>query len=91
MPRRRESDELSPDERFREAAALLARAVARACRVKLKSHGPSIPAEASTSQPNPNGQNPRNSTGNGLELPGQTRLSVSDTRGLRLRDEGDKA
>ncbi len=66
-------------ERRREVAAILARGVLRLRRV----------AQIGVRPDTPKSQDLRE---NGLELPGETRLSVSDgTRGLRLREEGDNA
>ena len=70
---------ISPDERRREVAAILARGVLRVrhiARIGGNSHGPESQDLAE----------------NGLELLGKTRLSASNgTRGLRLRDDGDAA
>ena len=70
---------MSEDERRREVAAILARGVLRLrciARVDENMHAPES----------------QNVPENGLELPGETRLSVSDgTRGLRLRNDGDDA
>ena len=78
MPRRTETQYTSPDERRREVAAILARGVLR-WRGQAGTEGIA---------PTPDG----NSPDSGLELSGETRLSVSDgTRGLRLRDVGDRA
>ena len=77
MPRRTEVQPLSPDNRRREVAAILARGILR-LRRNVRSGG------------NRHAQESQDSSENGLELPGETRLSVSEsTRGLRLRDDGD--
>ena len=77
MPRRAEAPSMSADERRRQVAAILARGVLRLrhiARIGGNTHAPES----------------QNSPENGLELPGETRLSVPDgTRGLRLRDDGD--
>ena len=79
MSRRTEMPSMSPDERRREVAAILARGVLRLRRIARI--GGNMHASESQNVPE-----------NGLELPGETRLSVSDgTRGLRLRDAGDNA
>jgi len=79
MPRRTEAHSMSADERRREVAAILARGILRLgrnARIGGNMHAPES----------------QNLPKNGLELPGDTRLSVSDgTRGLRLRDDGDNA
>ena len=76
MPQPTEPSSMSPGQRLREVAAILARGILRLHRIEGSVH-------ASESQ---------NSTKNGLELSGETRLSVSEsTRGLRLRDDGDNA
>jgi hypothetical protein len=78
MPRLIEAQCLSPAERRREVAAILARGVLR-WRGQARTEGIA---------PTPDG----NSSENGLEFRRGTRLSVSDgTRGLRLRDDGDNA
>ena len=77
MPRRTEAQPISPGERRGEVAAILARGILRLRRIARP--GGNIPAPESQDLPE-----------NGLELPGETRLSVSDeTRGLRLRNDGD--
>ena len=79
MPRRTEAQPISPVERRREVAAILARGILRLRRIARI--GGNMHAPESQDLPE-----------NGLELPGETRLSVSDgTRGLRLRDDGDNA
>ena len=78
MPRLIETQCLSPAERRREVVAILARGVLR-WREQARTGGMA---------PTPDGNSPEN----GLELSGETRLSVSHgTRGLRLRDDGDNA
>ena len=77
MPQRTELHPMSPGERRREVAAILARGVLRLRRIARIGGNMHAPES-------------RNLPENGLELPGETRLSVSDgTRGLRLRDEGE--
>lgn len=77
MPRTTEVQELSADVRHREIAAILARGVVRLRRVNQTNEARVV-------------QNPALCLGTGLELSGETRLSVPKrTRGLRLRDEGD--
>lgn len=79
MPNHREEPVLTPDERHRRIAAILAKGVTRRHR-RAKAAG-FVHAQESS-------RNPRIS----LELPGETRLSVSDgTRGLSPRDNGDNA
>ena len=79
MPQRTEANSMSADERRREVAAILARGVLRLRRIARI--GGTTPAPESQNLPE-----------NGLELPGETRLSGSDaTHGLRLRDDGDNA
>ena len=79
MPSRTEAPSTPADERRREVAAILARGILRLRRV----------AQIGVRSDAPKSQDLRE---NGLELPGETRLSVSDgTRGLRLRDVGDNA
>ncbi len=79
MPRRTEAPSTPAEERCREVAAILARGVLRLRRIARI--GVHLHAQES--------QDLRE---NGLELPGETRLSVvNGTRGLRLRDEGDNA
>ena len=77
MPSRTETPSMPANERRCEVAAILARGVRRlrrTARIGVHLHAPKS-------------QDLRE---NGLELPGETRLSVSDgTRGLRLRDDGD--
>ena len=69
--------EMSLAERRREVAAILARGVIR-WRKRARAAGIAPTPESPESHEN------------GLELPGETRLSVSDgTRGLRLRHNGD--
>jgi len=78
MPRLIEAECTSPAERRQEVAAILARGVLR-WRER---------ARAAEIAPTPDW----NSPGSGLELSGETRLSVShSTRGLRLRAVGDNA
>lgn len=73
------SDHLSPDDRRREVASILAKGVVRWCR-RAKSAG-----IIDVSESRPDG-------GIGLELSGETRLSVSNgTRGFTLRADGDNA
>jgi hypothetical protein len=77
MPQRTEPQLKSPVERRREVAAILARGVLRLRRIN-QTQGFTRAPESSPGRRNC------------LELPGETRISVSDgTRGLRLRDEGD--
>lgn len=76
MPSHGNVSVLSPVERCREIVSILARGVIRLHRHN-RTHG--FPPDS--------GPGPRNS----LELPGETRLSVSRTRGLRPRDDGDNA
>ncbi len=72
-----EAQFISPDERRREVAAVLARGVLRVRHIARIS-GNSRDSET------------QNLAENGLELLGETRLSASNgTRGLRLRDDGD--
>jgi len=79
MPRRPEMPSLSADERRREVAAILARGVFRLRQINQTGGFTHAPKSLPDRQ-------------NGLELSGETRLSVSDgTRGLRLRDDGDDA
>ena len=79
MPNHRDDAVLTPTERRRRIAAILAKGVTR-WRQQAKAVG-FIHARKSA-------QTPRIS----LELPGETRLSVSDgTRGLSPRDNGDEA
>jgi len=74
MPRRTEAQFMSPEERRHATAVLLARGVLRCRRIAAKWQDPKSQKDSK----------------NGLELSGETRLSVSDgTRELRLRDEGD--
>lgn len=79
MSRRTDANPLSPAERRREIAAILARGVLRLrhiARTGKNMHAQKSPADGEK----------------GLELSGETRLSVSErTRGLRLRDDGDDA
>jgi len=79
MLHRTEAHIMSPAERRREVAAILARGV-----VRLRRRNPTDGlTHAPESSPNPE---------KSLELPAETRLSGSHgTRGLRLRDEGDDA
>ena len=79
MSRRLEANPLTPGERCREVAAILARGVLRLCRIARV--GGNMPAPESS----PEGRI-------SLERVGETRLSVPyGTRGLRLRDDGDDA
>ncbi len=79
MPSRTEAPSMPANERRREVAAILARGVLRLRRIARIGVHPNAPKSQDLRE-------------NGLELPGETRLSVSDgTRGLRLRDEGDNA
>ena len=79
MPRRMEAQPISPVERRREVAAILARGILRLRRMARIGGIMHVPESQDLPE-------------NGLELPGETRLSVSDgTRGLRLRDDGDEA
>ncbi len=79
MPDYTEAPSMPPDERRREIAAILARGILRLRRIARI--GGNMHAPESLNVPE-----------NGLELPGKTRLSVSDrTSGLRLRDDGDNA
>ena len=79
MPTHRELPDLSPDQRRREVASILAKGVIRwrqRARTARFMH-------ARQSSP---------STEKGLEVSAETRLSVSnDPRGLWLRDDGDNA
>ncbi len=77
MPRHRETQCISPADRRREVASILARGVIR-WRRKARTVGDLDAQESSPGR------------GIGLELFRETRLSVVDrTRGLRLRDVGD--
>lgn len=67
---------LSPADRRRELAGILARGVLRRHR-----------SDQTRGFPPESGPERRNS----LEFPGETRLSVSRTRGFRPRDDGDNA
>ena len=79
MPARTELPSLSPSDRRREIAVILARGVLRWRR---RFHTGGV-------KPTPDSPD---SCDNHLELPGETRLSVSDgTQGLCLRDDGDNA
>ncbi len=79
MPRRTEAPSMSADERRREVAAILARGILRLRRIARIGGDMSAPES-------------QNSPENGLELPGEPRVSVSgSTRGSRLRDQGDNA
>jgi len=79
MPHRIQAPFLSPANRRREAAAILALGVVRLRRMN-RTVGVSATPESSP------GRHP------GLDLPAETRLSASDgTRGLRLREDGDDA
>ncbi len=79
MSNEREPADLSPIERQRQVAAILAKGVVR-WRKRAKSGG-FIPALESSPDP-----------GIRLDLPGKTRLSVSDgTRGFTPRGDGDDA
>lgn len=79
MPNPTEATFLSPADRRREVAAILALGAIRLHRINRT--GSFTHAQESL----PGGQV-------GLELLGETRLSASDgTRGLRLRDDGDDA
>lgn len=77
MSNERAPAELTPIERRRQVAAILAKGVVR-WRKRAKNGG-FMPAPESSPVPE-----------NRLDLPGETRLSVSDgTRRLCLRDDGD--
>ncbi len=77
MPRWTEEHSMSPDDRRREVAAILARGVLRLRRIARIRRNVPVPESRDLSE-------------KGLELPGETRLSASDgTRGLRQRDDGD--
>ncbi len=79
MPNHRDDPVFTPDERHRRIAAILAKGVTR-WRQRARAVGLMHAQESA--------QKPRIS----LELPGETRLSVSDaTRGLAPRDDGDDA
>jgi hypothetical protein len=79
MPRSNSQPDLTPADRLREVATILARGVVRwrkQAKIGVFAHSPG----------------PGNSPGIGLEVPAKTGLSVSlDTRGLRPRDDGDDA
>ncbi|MEW6198090.1 MAG: hypothetical protein AB1601_05420 [Planctomycetota bacterium] len=78
MPKHQNDEHLSPAERRREVASILAKGVVRWCR-RAKAAG-IIDAQKS-----------RPGREIGLELSRETRLSVSDgTRGLWPRDDGDR-
>ena len=77
MPRRTETHPISPDERRHKVVAILAQGVLRLRR-------------AARIGGNMNPPKSQDLPENGLELSGETRLSVSDgTRRLRPRDDGD--
>jgi hypothetical protein len=77
MPKRQDSTELSPPDRMRKVAAILARGLLR--RRQRARAGGFMPAQKSSPEP-----------WNSLEVTGETRLSVSDgTRGLSPQDDGD--
>jgi len=79
MPKQRADERLSPAERRREVASILAKGVVRWHRMA-RTAG-KLDAQKSS---------PRREIG--LELLRETRLSVvNGTRGLRLRDDGDEA
>lgn len=79
MPKHREDEHLSPADRRREVASILARGVARWHR-RMKTAG-----TFDAQKPSPGREI-------GLEFPGETRLSVvNGTRGLWPRDDGDDA
>ena len=79
MPKHREDEHLSPADRRREIASILAKGVVRWHR-RMKTTGAFDAQESS-----PDAQNC-------LELSGETRLSVvNGTRGLWPRDDGDDA
>ena len=78
MPKISSQPEPKPTDRLREVASILARGVVR-WRKQVKS-GHLMPVSG-----------PKNGPGIGLEVPVETSLSVSlDTRGLRLRHDGDR-
>ena len=79
MPRFPKAHPISPNERRRQVAAILARGVLRLRRSARIGGVTSDPEGESSSE-------------NGLEVLPETRLSASDgTRGLRLRNDGDDA
>ena len=79
MPVCTEANPMSPNERRRQVAAILARGVLRQRRIARIGRTTHAPESQDLAE-------------KGLELPAETRLSVSDdTRGLRLRDNGDNA
>ena len=79
MPNDPDHIHISPHERRREVAAILARGVLRLRRT-------------ARIDGNMHASVPRNLPENGLEFAGETRLIVSDgTRGLRRPDDGDNA
>ncbi len=79
MPSRTEAPSMPADERRREVVAILARGILRLRRV----------AQIGVRSDAPKSQDLRE---NGLELPDETRLSVSDgTRGFTPRGDGDDA
>ena len=68
---------ISPDERLRQVAAILAFGVVR--------HRHAVHFDE-----DPPAKNPQNLDENGLDLDGETRLSgAQDTRGLRMRGESE--
>lgn len=70
-------DDLTPNQRRRAVAQLLARGVGR----RLRQHIAAGTADAESVPP----------SATCLELPAGTRLSLGDTRGLALREKGDEA
>ncbi len=79
MPKRYANEQLSPVDRRREVASILAKGVVRLHRMAKSTGG----FDAQKSSPGRE---------IGLELSRETRLSVvNGTRGLRLRDDGDEA
>ena len=74
MPTHSSGPDLTPDQRFRRIAAILARGVRRHRRLKSRyeSSEPQLSAENVT---------------RGLEVLGETRLSVARFQGLSVRDE----
>jgi hypothetical protein len=78
MPKPISQAELTPHERLRAVASILARGVAR-CRKRVQA-GRIMHVSGDEDSP-----------GIGLEVPGETRPSVShETHGLRLRADGDE-
>ena len=79
MPRRTQTPSMPAEERCREVAAILARGILRLRRNARIGGNIHAPESQDFSE-------------NGLELPGETRLSVSDgTRGLHPGHNGDDA